>query len=226
MAMVADGQSQVTAMGENQINGLRQVGRRISETAGPAIGLVLLVFMGCAHAGGRPAPGDMAVEDVFTEAPAVVQRLPDSSPRQPNAQEIHAGEIHCLALNIYFEARGEPDTGQRAVGHVVMNRAAHPRFPSSVCGVVRQGGEKRRHRCQFSWWCDGRSDRPSDQAAWQEALRLAKAIYAGELPDITGGAMWYHADYVSPYWSKVLPKGDKIGQHIFYLEKQSTENLL
>jgi len=221
-----DGQDQVTAMRETQTNGLRQICRRIAETTGPGIGLVFVMFLGCAHAGDRPAPADMALADVSTGVPAAVQRQPDPSPRQSDAQAAHAAEIHCLALNIYFEARGEPDSGQRAVGHVVMNRAAHPRFPSSVCGVVRQGGEKRRHRCQFSWWCDGRSDRPSDQAAWQEALRLAKAIYAGELPDITGGAMWYHADYVSPYWSKVLPKGDKIGQHIFYLEKQATENLL
>ena len=74
-------------------------------------------------------------------------------------------DVHCLALNIYFEARGEPEKGQHAVGHVVMNRVAHSRYPNSVCGVVHQGGEQRLHRCQFSWWCDGQSDKPVNQKA-------------------------------------------------------------
>lgn len=192
-------------------------------------GLVLVVLLAwpaaATHAADQ-APGGAVVGNPSSDTMGAQQDRADHLQRAENAQAAHESEIHCLALNIYFEARGESDTGQRAVGHVVMNRAAHPRFPSSVCAVVRQGGEKRRHRCQFSWWCDGRSDHPSDQAAWQESLRLAEAIYAGELPDITGGAMWYHADYVSPYWSKILLKGDQIGQHIFYLEQQVTQNML
>ncbi len=46
-------------------------------------------------------------------------------------------ELECLALTIYFEARGEPDQGKIAVGHVVMNRASHPQFPHKVCEVVQ-----------------------------------------------------------------------------------------
>ncbi len=126
-------------------------------------------------------------------------------------------DVHCLALNIYFEARGEPEMGQRAVGHVVMNRVAYSRYPDSVCEVVHQGGEQKRYRCQFSWWCDGLSDKPVDQTAWDQSLRLAQKIYLGSLKDTTDGALWYHADYVTPYWSKVFLKGAKIGQHIFYL---------
>jgi len=129
-------------------------------------------------------------------------------------------EVRCLALNIYFEARSEPESGQRAVGHVVMNRVAHHGYPDSVCEVVQQGGEERLHRCQFSWWCDGQSDRPIDRAAWDQAQRLARQIYLGGLDDTTGGALWYHATYVTPYWSELLQKGDRIGQHIFYLENQ------
>lgn len=129
-------------------------------------------------------------------------------------------EVHCLALNIYFEARSEPEPGQRAVGHVVMNRVAHPGYPDSVCKVVRQGGEQTLHRCQFSWWCDGQSDRPVNQKAWDQALQLAREIYLGGLKDTTDGALWYHAVYVKPYWSDILRQGDKIGQHIFYLENR------
>ncbi len=125
-------------------------------------------------------------------------------------------EVKCLALTIYFESRGEPDAGKIAVGHVVMNRVNNPRFPSQVCKVVRQGGEWRRYRCQFSWWCDGRSDKPKDHRAWGLSKELANAIYAGMSEDPTEGALWYHADYVKPYWKNVFARGPKIGRHIFY----------
>lgn len=129
-------------------------------------------------------------------------------------------EIACLAQNIYFEARSESEQGQLAVGHVVMNRVVHKRYPNSVCAVVKQGGERRRHRCQFSWWCDGRSDQPMNQKAWQRSLQLAKTILAGDTKDPTDGALWYHADYVNPEWSSILVLGKKIGQHLFYLSKK------
>lgn len=135
-------------------------------------------------------------------------------------------ELRCLALNIYFEARSEPESGQRAVGHVVMNRLVHPKYPDTVCKVVKQGGEKVLHRCQFSWWCDGQSDRPKNQEAWVKSLRLACMVYFGVLEDTTGGALWYHATYVKPYWSDSLIEGDRIGQHVFYLENRNpTETL-
>lgn len=135
-------------------------------------------------------------------------------------------ELRCLALNIYFEARSEPELGQRAVGQVVMNRVAHSRYPDSVCKVVQQGGEKVLHRCQFSWWCDGQSDRPTDQRAWAKSLLLAWKVYFGVLEDVTGGALWYHATYVKPYWSASLLKGDRIGQHVFYLENRKVRETL
>ncbi len=127
-----------------------------------------------------------------------------------------AGEIECLALNIYFEARGEPETGQLAVGHVVMNRVASARFPSTVCDVIQQGGELRRYRCQFSWWCDGRSDRPRNKRLWEKSAELALNVYWGRSVDPTEGALWYHADYVKPYWREEFERGPKIGRHIFY----------
>jgi len=131
-----------------------------------------------------------------------------------------ANEVHCLALNIYFEARGEVEKGRLAVGHVVMNRVADRHYPGTVCGVVRQGGEERLHRCQFSWWCDGQPDKPLNQRAWLESLKLAVRVYFGHSEDPTDGALWYHADYANPYWSDALVLGDKIGQHLFYLKEK------
>ena len=128
-------------------------------------------------------------------------------------------ELHCLALTIYFEARGESKAGKSAVGHVVMNRVLDRRFPSDACRVVRQGGEWPRYRCQFSWWCDGRSDRPRDKRAWLESIQVASDVLAGRSIDPTQGALWYHADYVSPVWRKAYFRGPRIGRHIFYQEQ-------
>lgn len=125
-------------------------------------------------------------------------------------------EIKCLAQNIYFEARSEPDAGKLAVGHVVMNRVASGDYPNRVCAVVRQGGEDRLHNCQFSWWCDGRSDKPTDKKAWEHAKALARSVYWNFSPDPTDGAKWYHADYVTPSWRKRFERGPVIGRHVFY----------
>ena len=127
-----------------------------------------------------------------------------------------AKERQCLALNIYFEARSEPLLGKIAVGHVVLNRIHDSRFPESACAVIQQGGYMLRHRCQFSWWCDGLSDRPANLRAWKQSMHLAKLILIGTLPDPSGGALWYHADYVKPSWSKALTRNAKLGRHIFY----------
>ena len=138
------------------------------------------------------------------------------------AQPAAAGanrEIECLALTIYHEARGESASGKLAVGQVVMNRTRSALFPTSVCAVVRQGGQQR-HRCQFSWWCDGRSDRPKNTVALRESLLLAEAIYFGCVGDPTAGALWYHAAGVKPGWSRSLGTAKRIGRHVFYRGEQ------
>ena len=127
-------------------------------------------------------------------------------------------DVHCLAQNIYHEARGEPMVGKLAVGHVVLNRMADRRFPRLACSVIKQGGENPRHRCQFSWWCDGRSDRARNREAWQESMVLAYLIRAGITKDPTDGALWYHASYVSPSWARAMKLNVKIGKHIFYAD--------
>lgn len=139
-----------------------------------------------------------------------------STGRQAAADSPGDRNIECLALTIYFEARGEPDEGKLAVGHVVMNRASHPRFPEDVCKVVQQGGAKVRYRCQFTWWCDGRSDTPTNARVWSSIKSLASRVYNRAVPDPTEGALWYHTVDVSPVWRHSLVEGPRIGQHIFY----------
>ena len=71
--------------------------------------------------------------------------------------------LTCIALNVYYEARSEPLEGQYAVAHVVLNRVADDKFPDDACKVIKQGLEKGIGRCQFSWYCDGKSDTPKDK---------------------------------------------------------------
>lgn len=125
-------------------------------------------------------------------------------------------EAHCLAQAIYFEARSEPVEGQLAVAQVVMNRVNDRRYPNSVCGVVFQN-ERLRHRCQFSFACDGKSDNPRDARAWNLASRISYVAMANNWQDITKSATHYHADYVEPYWIKSMEKTAVYGQHLFYI---------
>ena len=134
-------------------------------------------------------------------------------------------ELHCLALTIYFEARGEPEDGKLAVAHVVMNRMKDSRFPDTICRVVQQGGEQVRHRCQFTWWCDGLSDRPRNLRQWEKSKSLARTVFWGDRPDPTGGALWYHADYVAPTWAQAFSRTSQIGRHIFYQRSEPDSKL-
>lgn len=116
----------------------------------------------------------------------------------------------CLALNVYHEARGEDVLGQIAVAQVTMNRVDHPHFPSNVCDVVWQ-------KNQFSWTNDGRSDRASDQKAWDIAQEIANNVYYGMEEDPTEGATFYHGDYIkAPNWTNYMEVSVQIGSHIFY----------
>ena len=51
-----------------------------------------------------------------------------------------SGDEALLARLISAEARGEPYTGQVAVGAVVLNRVEHPSFPNTISGVIYQSG--------------------------------------------------------------------------------------
>ena len=129
----------------------------------------------------------------------------------------------CLAQAIYFEARSEPLSGWAAVADVVINRALDTRYPATICGVVFQG-EYRRHKCQFSFACDGLSDEAQNQRLWQRAMRLAgnKLIDFRAHPS-TARATHYHADYVDPYWNQSMVRLTKIGRHIFYSDRASAD---
>lgn len=148
----------------------------------------------------------------------------------PKSAQASMNDEHCLALNIYFESRGENLAGKFAVADVVLNRVRDNRWPNTVCGVITQSktvphwktGKPLpiRNKCQFSWYCDGRSDIPDDINAWKESQIIAVQILHGDLfRGLTEGATHYHANYVSPKWKERFKLVGRIGDHIFYREE-------
>ena len=158
------------------------------------------------------------------------------TPAMVEAPEDKSASIKCLAMNMYHEARGQGSAGLLGVSSVVMNRVRDKRFPSTICEVVHQGPTREswktrqtsdpndakfypiKNRCQFSWYCDGRSDEPKDKKTYERLLTIATSIVYNKINfiDITDGATHYHADYVKPAWAKVKTRTTRIGNHIFY----------
>ena len=162
------------------------------------------------------APTQMPPEREFSRSESLF-----SGTRPTKKRETFAEARRCLAQAIYFEARSEPLAGWDAVADVVINRAVSRRYPASICGVVFQG-ERRRHKCQFSFACDGLSDRAKNRRLWQRAMRFSGNKLMGmRAGPVTAKATHYHADYVDPYWNRDMIKLAKIGRHIFYNDRRS-----
>ena len=135
----------------------------------------------------------------------------------PTAQK----EVLCLADNILFEAGHEPREGKAAVAFVTFNRIQSGNYGDSVCEVVQQ---KTNGTCQFSWYCDttftSKRLTIKHTPLYNEILQLSTDMYLNfeRIKDVTNGATYYHADYVSPGWTR-LQKETQIGRHIFYKSK-------
>jgi len=149
----------------------------------------------------QPAPAETISK---TEAQAV----------DPIGEEPLDGAVTCLARTIYWEARGEGDTGMQAVANVVMNRLRHAGFPKTICGVVTQGREQ--GACQFSWWCDGQGDNAEEQESYTLAKEIARKALNRQLDDRTNGALYYHHQRLTPSWSEEYIRTVEVGAHVFY----------
>ncbi len=165
-----------------------------------------------------PAP---AVKRIVTNpsVPAITTQF-TVSPQQKlqivAQRRVRLAEENCLARAVYFESRSESDLGQLAVAKVVLNRVKNPDFPKTICGVVYQGSGSR-NSCQFSFACDGLPDDVKSPEAWAHAKSIAqRAISNDPAVAMLGNAVNYHADYVTPKWSRTMRRLTRIGHHIFY----------
>jgi len=138
-------------------------------------------------------------------------------------------QLYCLALNVYHESRSDNLAGQFAVSDVVLNRVRDSRWPNTICEVVYQGPVSQwhldntgktvpiKHKCQFSWYCDGKRDDTTDEESWRKAQVVAyQIVHNNMFRGITEGATHYHATYVNPSWNRRFTAIGRIGAHVFF----------
>jgi spore germination cell wall hydrolase CwlJ-like protein len=143
------------------------------------------------------------VEETVTPGASLAETVAKLRSSDPGSRE-----LECLAGAIYFESKSESLSGQLAVGHVIANRAASGRFPSSYCGVVYQ-------RSQFSF-VHGHSLPyiPRASQDWKDAVAIAKIVDHKLHPSPMGKALYFHARRVSPGWR--MARVGTLGNHVFY----------
>ncbi len=115
-------------------------------------------------------------------------------------------DLTCLANTIYREARNS-DSNLQAVANVAKNRLVGG-WGHSYCHVVRIG--------KFVYWVN--NPNPGDYARAQDG---AKKAMEGELPDNTGGAVFFHANWLRhlPNWAKASHRTASIDGNVFYSDR-------
>jgi len=147
-------------------------------------------------------------------AQAEIITKPQAQSVDPTGEEPLEDAITCLARTIYWEANRKDNAEMEAIANVVMNRLGHKGFPNTICGVVKQGHEQ--GACQFSWWCDGRSDDAEEDKSYAIAKEIARKALNRQLTDRTGGALYFHHRKVTPNWSNEYVRTVEVGEHVFY----------
>ena len=132
--------------------------------------------------------------------PLTLKRLGVSVGAIPEANEAN---VNLLARIISAEARGEPYSGQVAVGAVILNRVEHPSFPDPLSGVIYQPGA-------FTAITDGQFN----ESVAESAYRAARDALNGTDP--SGGAIYYYnPDRAISQWIRTRPVIKRIGKHLF-----------
>jgi spore germination cell wall hydrolase CwlJ-like protein len=157
------------------------------------------------------------------KAPLAAEKIskPEAQAVDPRGQKALDDALTCLARSIYWEAKGEGRAGMEAVASVVMNRLGRESFPNTVCGVVKEGKET--GACQFSWWCDGRPDDVEEENLYTIAKEIARQALNRQLPDPTGGALYFHSVKVTAVWDNDYVETAEIGGHRFYKPKDGKD---
>lgn len=114
--------------------------------------------------------------------------------------------LFCLAWNVYFEARGEPQAGQHAVAEVTLRRA--DLSGRTVCEEVFEDR-------QFSWTQQYSRPTVTNNKAWAKALEVANTTLLFPT-NYSRGATHFHNKTVKPKWSRQLCHATTINQHVFY----------
>lgn len=163
----------------------------------------------------------LVIQNPIVRIGQVTITLPEIS--GPEWRSVDLRQLQCLADNIYYEAKGEPDLGKIAVGRVVMNRV-DAGFAPNPCDVIYQGapgGKKQAENkfggCQFSWLCNGQRLSLPDPVIWKRCYDIAVNILVfGRYREVVDGALYFHADYVRHPAPGKIKYLQQIGRHKFY----------
>ncbi len=181
------------------------------------VALTVGVLFASTNALAEEGPSDFAqkhIDSIESHSQALYAPTPTRSMLLKRQEpQVNNKQLMCLAKNVYYEAGSESDKGKAAVAHVTLNRTNSSHFPDSVCNVVYQ---KSRGVCQFSWVCHKKAPPKTHTDNWADSLRIARDALEGEIRDPTYGALFFHAVYVKPIWSRTFKKTIRIGNHIFY----------
>lgn len=191
--------------------------------------LLLIVWAPASLAASLGSSSDEKAQAAVTKAEALEQQVAHpatavTSPAPISKAEVKALDpagkaplddaLTCLSRTIYWEAKGGGKADMEAVANVVLNRTGHNGFPDTVCGVVKQG-QAQKH-CQFSWWCDGRSDQVEEKSRYDLAKEIARRALNQQLTDRTRGAMYFHDRHASPGWAKTYIRTAETDEFVFY----------
>lgn len=131
------------------------------------------------------------------------EKSSEKAQKVSGAGKYSSDDVYLLARCIYGEGRGEPYTGQVAIGAVVLNRMQHSEFPNSIAGVIYQP-------YAFSIVADGQINlTPNDSA-----LRAARDAINGQDPT-SGAIFYYNPDKTQNKFIRSRKVICRIGAHLF-----------
>jgi spore germination cell wall hydrolase CwlJ-like protein len=113
----------------------------------------------------------------------------------PPEDKLHDQELECLQTAIYFESRGLSDRSMALVGQATLNRASSSSGASTVCGTVHK--KRSKTSCDYSWYCDGKSDVMKDLTQKERSYRVAKEVLAGKHSALTKATHFLHCSVVT-----------------------------
>ena len=145
----------------------------------------------------------LAVDGIAGKNTLAAMGIYNSSNSNSGSSSSTSNDLNLLARIIYGEARGEPYTGQVAVGAVVMNRVKNSSFPNTIAGVIYQSGA-------FDAVKDGQFNlTPNDTAR-----KAAQDAYNGWDPSY-GAIYYFNPATATNKWIWSRPMTVTIGRHRF-----------
>jgi len=217
--------------------------------------IVIAVILGatlvsCGTAQATPKPAPLKIDGPVADYSIKAKHIAWDELNSNQVDTAYHPAVMCLAENIYFEARAESVSGKAAVANVTKNRVLDSRWPSTYCEVVQQGPKReswktkqdpnlapehrvyypRKHRCQFSWYCDGEADViwanynngtviEMNAKAWRDSVQVAiwtMGVGLVTIEDNTKGAVYYYAhNLVYPSWADTKQYIGVLGNHTF-----------